>query len=388
MRYRLLTILSLAVLTACQAQVVNAPRTTPLAPTLAPAPQGTPSSAWLFVGFKMVDDQSGWAWKGISQLYRTDDGGSTWTEIHLQGKMLTAGGFYLDRNEAWLPGVADADTRQAVFHTMDGGRTWTELGRLHGPNVNLHFHDPKAGWATNGMGAAGNIFYQAYQTMDGGQTWTQLQPTSRAGYSQGPTPNTIHVASGDSVSFNPPNTIWLASGHGDSTLYAGLTVSRDAGKTWEDLNLPLPADYVRTQPPVTAAAPQFVTDQDAYLPVTVGERLVFFISRDSGNSWALLPLALPSGQMSPRVQFVDTEDGFAVCALNLCSTQDGAQSWQAIPTPFRFDPSGGGTYVSQFDFVDKDTGWGVLTDPNGQAVFIKTSDGGRTWIRLELRLGF
>ena len=24
----------------------------------------------------MVDDQSGWAWKGLSQLYRTDDGGS------------------------------------------------------------------------------------------------------------------------------------------------------------------------------------------------------------------------------------------------------------------------------------------------------------------------
>ena len=383
MRYRLFVIWTLLVLTGCQAPVLSA--TTSAAVT--PVPQTTALAAWPFDGFKMVDDRSGWAWKGISQLYRTDDGGANWTEIHLQGRMLTAGAFYMDRNEAWLPGVADGDLSQSVFHTVDGGKNWKELGRLHGPNLALYFHDPKQGWATNGIAAAGNIFYQVYQTLDGGQSWGQLQPTVRADDGQMPMPDTIHVASGDSVSFTPPDTIWITSGHGDTTMYAGLTVSQDGGATWQDVNPPLPADDLRDRPPVTVAAPQFVTDQDAYLRLTVGPRLLFFVSHDAGNTWTLMPLALPAGQMTPRVQFLSTQDGFAVCGRNLCSTQNGGQSWQAIPSQFRFDPAGGGTYVSQFDFVDAQTGWGILSDQDGRTSLMKTSDGGRTWTEVEVRLG-
>jgi photosystem II stability/assembly factor-like uncharacterized protein len=69
-------------------------------------------------------------------------------------------------------------------------------------------------------------------------------------------------------------------------------------------------------------------------------------------------------------------------------THDGAQSWKAIATPFTFDSSTGGTYVTRFDFVDANTGWAILSDQAGRTSFVRTIDGGLTWMQLEPRLGF
>ena len=350
-------------------------------------PTATTGQNLFFDHIDMSDAKSGWAWKSPSQLYRTDDGGSTWIEIHLQGKRIVPGGVFLDGQEAWLPGVPDANLAQTVFRTTDGGRTWTDLASLPGPDLSLYFHDPRNGWALNGIGAAGSIFYQAYKTMDGGTTWTQLQLPSRGASSATPA-HTMRVATTDSLSFTPPGTIWIALGSGASTTYAGLTVLRDDGKTWQEINPPLTADLLQGQPPVLTGHPEFVTDQQAYLPVAVGGRLVFFESKDAGATWELLPPILPIIPMIPRVQFVSPENGFAVCGANLCSTHDGATSWQDIPTPFSFDPFSGGSHVIQFDFVDKQTGWAILTDADQQMSLVKTEDGGRTWIHMEPRAGF
>jgi len=376
-------------LSGCQARAFNPTPTVPAVPSTTPSAQPTAGMAGVFFDdFDMMDALSGWAWKGISQLYRTDDGGATWHEIHLQGKMQVTGGQFLDSQEAWLPGVPDADLKQAVYRTTDGGKTWTPLGSVAGPNLELHFQNASTGWALNGTGAAGNIFYQAYRTTDGGRTWMHLDVFSRGGLDQGPMAGMIHVMTGDPVSFMAPDTIWIASGYGLSTPYAGLTVSRDGGKTWQDVNPVLPDNFVAGKPPVAVAAPQFVTKQDAYLPVTVGNRLVFFMSDDGGASWALLPPVLPSAQMRSQAQFVNMKDGFTVCSTSLCTTRDGGQTWQQVATPFPFESSGVGAFVSHFDFVDGLNGWAMLRDQQATNAFLNTTDGGRTWIRLMPQLGF
>ncbi len=306
-------------LSACRAQT---PAVTPT--SVAPTQELPSSSALFFGGFDMMDAHSGWAWQGISRLFRTDDGGVTWTEIHLSGKMLAAGAAFLTSREAWLPGPGDANLTQAVYHTADGGKTWTARGRVRGPNAMLYFHDPKLGWATNGIGATGNVFYQVSQTVDGGQTWTQWQATSPGQMAaQGPA-GAVHTSTGDSLAFTALDTIWLASGHDVSTPFVGLSVSRDSGKTWTAINPALPASYIAGQPPVNAAAPQFVSASDAYLPVTVGNKLLFLASHDGGATWRVLSQVPVSSQAVPRVQFVNASDGFAVCAPALCVTHDGA----------------------------------------------------------------
>lgn len=384
-------------LSACRASVSPAPATAsaPVVPTavasaspdgLAAPTAGEPPL--FFESFDMLDAQSGWAWKGLSQLYRTDDGALTWHELHLQGKMQVSGASFLSAQDAWLPGVPDAELRQAVFHTVNGGRTWTKLGSVQGPNIELHFRDQNTGWALNGTGAAGNVFFDVYRTADGGSSWSRLDIARPTGADQGPMAGTLHIATGDSVAFMPPETIWVASGAGLSTPYAGLSDSRDGGRSWRLLNPPLLPEYVQGQPPVTTGRPQFVTDEQAFLPVTAGNRLLVLLSQDGGETWAPLPQALPSLQMTARVQFVNTKDGFAACGTSLCTTQDGGQAWQQIRTPFAFDPSGGSPFVSQFDFVDGRTGWAILSDPQAGSLLVETSDGGRTWIHISPRLGF
>ncbi len=374
---------------SCQAGPASPTPPLHVEPSSRPSAQPAATALPLFFDdINMMDAQSGWAWKGVSQLYRTDDGGATWHEIHLQGRMLVTGASFLSGQEAWLPGVPDAEIKQSVYHTKDGGKTWTKLAALQGPNLELHFHDEQVGWALDSTGAAGNIFYRAYHTTDGGQTWTPLEAASRGGANQGPMAGTIHTMTGDSLAFMPPDTIWIASGFGIATPYAGLTVSRDGGKSWHEANPPLPADLVSQQPPVAVSAPQFVTEQDAFLPVKVEDRVVFFVTHDAGVSWILLPPVLPAGQMMRMAQFVNTRDGFASCGAELCTTQDGGETWQQIATPFPLGSPGASAFVSQLDFVDGLTGWAVLADQQASAALLETTDGGRTWIRIEARLGF
>jgi photosystem II stability/assembly factor-like uncharacterized protein len=373
---------------ACKLTAVNPTPAPRFEPSDVPSPQSTAALPLFFDSIDMMDSQSGWAWRGISQLYRTDDGAATWHEVHLQGRMQVTGASFLDGQEAWLPGVPDADVQQPVFHTLNGGMTWSKLGSLPGPNLELHFHDAHLGWALNGMGAAGNIFYRAYQTTDGGQTWSRLEVTGPGGADSGAMAGSIHIMTGDSLAFMPPSMIWIASGFGIATPYAGLKLSQDGGRTWQDLNPVLPADLGNGHTPVITSPPQFVTDQDAFLPVRVGDREVFFASHDAGASWSLLPPVLPAGRMMASAQFVNLTDGFTTCGAELCATQDGGKSWQSIAAPFPFGPAGGDAFISQFDFVDGVTGWGMLMDQQGNAALLKTTDGGHTWIRLQPRLGF
>ncbi len=378
---------SLAV-SSCQAGKALPTPTAPVGPSSVPSVEAAVTALPLFFdNIDMMDAQSGWAWNGVSQLYRTDDGGASWHEIHLQGKMLVTGASFLNAQEAWLPGVPDADVSRSVYRTQDGGMTWTRLGALRAPNLELHFHDAQLGWALNGTGAAGNVFYELYQTTDGGSTWTPLQVAGRGAAQQGPMAGTLHTMTGDSLAFMPPRTIWLASGFGLQTQYGGLAVSRDAGRSWRDVNPPLPADLVKDRPAVITSAPEFVTDEDAFLPVAVGNRLVFFGSHDAGDTWTLLPPVLPAGHMR-TAQFVNPRDGFTVCGVDLCTTQDGGATWQQIATPFPLGSPGAGAFVSQFDFVDGLTGWAILADQQGSAGLLRTTDGGHTWIRLQPRLGF
>ncbi len=388
MHRTLLVLLCCQALAACQAGPTSPTATALVEASRVPSVEAAATALPLFFdNIDMMDAQSGWAWNGVSQLYRTDDGGATWHEIHLQGKMLVTGASFLNAQEAWLPGVPDADVNRSVYRTQDGGMTWTKLGALRAPNLELYFHDAKVGWALNGVGAAGNVFYEIYQTTDGGIAWTPLQMAGRGAADQGPMAGTLHTMTGDSLAFMPPRTIWLASGFGLQTSYAGLAVSRDAGKSWLDVNPPLPADLVKDRPLVVTSAPEFVTDSDAFLPVGVGDRQVFFASPDSGNTWTLLPPVLPAGHMR-TAQFVNPRDGYTVCGADLCTTQNGGTTWQQIATPFALGSPGAGAFVSQFEFVNGLTGWAILADQQGSAGLLKTTDGGRTWVRLQPRLGF
>lgn len=115
-----------------------------------------------------------------SILYRTYDGGSTWTALPLPA--LSASGkdviFYDSRNGLFagsryssdpaLNGV-DGMAFESLYVTHDGGATWTTLP-VKGPfqGGSLQFVNLSTGWALK----LGRLL----RTSDGGHTWTTLVP--------------------------------------------------------------------------------------------------------------------------------------------------------------------------------------------------------------------
>jgi photosystem II stability/assembly factor-like uncharacterized protein/DNA-binding CsgD family transcriptional regulator len=118
-----------------------------------------------------VDSLHGWV-AGTDELFRTADGGSTWTVISVpcppdpnKGFTYTGALSFIDTQKGWVgcfSPVTDKDW--PLFKTTDGGDTWQTLPRTSFGANHLAFVDQTTGWA----GTSGHL----YATSDGGQTWT------------------------------------------------------------------------------------------------------------------------------------------------------------------------------------------------------------------------
>ncbi len=110
-------------------------------------------------------------------IVRTVDGGSTWlnaTPTGLASVGPSAALFVLDSEHVWalVPGT---DFYAAVlYRTTDGGVTWTSNQVPFG-TAYIQFLDGSAGRALADRGAgAGSNAVGLYQTSDGGMTWTSV----------------------------------------------------------------------------------------------------------------------------------------------------------------------------------------------------------------------
>lgn len=173
---------------------------------------------------------------GIFEVRFTNDGGSTWT----RGMQTSSGGIIgLDAASsqvAWTMTRDGADCSATtcgtyeLFRTLDGGSTWTSLGNpkpatgncaigaIYGPL----FASRTRGWMALNLGAGGAAggVGGLMQTDDGGKTWRCTNTPA----------NTYFVSAAD------PNHIWVSSnqrGTEATTLYS----SEDGGTTWHALDL-------------------------------------------------------------------------------------------------------------------------------------------------------
>jgi photosystem II stability/assembly factor-like uncharacterized protein len=91
-----------------------------------------------------------------------------WKTYRSSGSFVTgfASASFADTNHGWV-----TDT-QVLYRTRDGGRTWTKVrpGAPFGDTTELEFISPQEGW-TPGVG-----FHLPYllKTVDGGRTWKDL----------------------------------------------------------------------------------------------------------------------------------------------------------------------------------------------------------------------
>ena len=132
-----------------------------------------------WTGYRMATAHIHYAWSDVAGLFRSDDGGTSFRMVsdHQPGSLLAIRGAWIDPQDPNQVVVAAGwqwQKTQGLYRTQDGGRTWTlvlraqfygnENGRMAG---NVLVQDPLSGALVVGTGGDG-----VWRSIDRGQTWT------------------------------------------------------------------------------------------------------------------------------------------------------------------------------------------------------------------------
>jgi photosystem II stability/assembly factor-like uncharacterized protein len=180
-------------------------------------------------------------------LYKSTDGGETWTRVGLEKSERIAKILVDPRNGdtvyACVPGRLWSDSAdRGLYKTTDGGRTWNLV--LKGPNLSTGCAsislDPSApdvvfaslwdfrrkGWTfrSGGEGPDKPSGSGLFRSADGGRSWTEVTDAASRGFPAKPY-GRIAVA----VAPSAPNVVYAFVESTDSALYR----SDDGGRTWD-----------------------------------------------------------------------------------------------------------------------------------------------------------
>lgn len=344
------------------------------------------------VGFITATAMQGVNPAGKTHLYATHDGGGTWTSLPLPcGSPSGAAIDFTDPLTGWLlcggdPGVSSQD--KALYRTSDGGQTWSEVASTGpgGTSGSL----PITGYVYGIFFPSSSVGYivlarkGVLKTTDGGKTWAEaFQNVLAAGNDQAL-----------SVGFLPGGFGWLLAGLGPP-----LLVTQDGGATWQQ-TYPRPAP----QGPIsdlgsgdaigleTAPVPRLVETSDGGAEWTASAPLPFTpralqalslqvlvaaegsgveLSQDGGRHWTAVDL--PAGWSPQSLGYATPSEGWVVASDQ--ASQYGifactAQTCTQVATPFT---------PSLAQATGPDAGIAVGKDAKGRAALFTTTDGGTRW---------
>jgi photosystem II stability/assembly factor-like uncharacterized protein len=221
-------------------------------------------------------------------LWKSTDGGTTWSPLTDSFDRLSSGSIAIDSNNpstiyfgtGELNFNIDGYPGVGIFKSTDGGSTWAQMSL---PGNGLYYTSKIVVASNSTVYVAG--LYDAYRSTDGGQTWTEL-----------------NLADGavDDIAVDPtnPNTIYASYGSSwavDSLSY-GIHKSTDGGTSWTWLTTGLPPASQVSRISL-AIAPS--NDQVLYAFVngnrpgsTTEDTNRVFTSTNGGASWAVLSSAI------------------------------------------------------------------------------------------------
>ncbi len=171
-------------------------------------------------------------------LWKTTNGGTSWSAIFDSVGTQTIGSLAIDPNNSNTLWVGTGEQRQScasyfglgLFRSTDGGATFTDRNGSGGTALNLSYVTAVAvqpgnsnvvlaggaGFCSGGVLTGGGL----YRSTDGGATWS-------------------NVASGqiNDILFDPgtPNTVYAAAGSGTSSTVSGVFKSTNGGASWTQL---------------------------------------------------------------------------------------------------------------------------------------------------------
>jgi photosystem II stability/assembly factor-like uncharacterized protein len=311
-------------------------------------------------------------------VFRTTDGGATWTPITDGQVPLGSTGCITvadsDPNVIYLGTGSDGvrsnvSTGRGVYKSVDGGATWTFAG-LYGAGqigrVRVHPTNPDIAWVS----AVGDIFKPnaergIFKTTDGGKTWKKVLFVSNE---VGAMDVEIHPTNPDIVYAwmsrleRKPWTIISGSREG------GFYKSTNGGETFTRIMMGLPTGLIgKGNLAVTVAKPDRV-----YALVEAKPGGGFYRSDDAGETWALVN---SQGALIQRPFYYttlgpDPTNGDVVYAgaESFFKSVDGGKTFTIMRTP----------HGDNHDIWVSPKDGNLLIQSNDGGANVST-DGGRTW---------
>lgn len=270
-----------------------------------------------------------------SAISHTTDGGLTWRSITLP-VFAVAQITFADAEHGWM--LADLDTADGeqgvdIFRTTDGGQTWTKVASaadrpgalpLAGHKTGLTFRDATTGWAT-GAGPSdmasevpGDAWF--FTTHDGGATWRQEPLALPASFDQEPW---FYIAGVLPVVFFSPEVgvlpVAVGSSSAGGVVLTLVYVTRDGGVTW------VPTTPAETVPDAVS----LLDPSHWWLDADSTGDAAPLSTADGGQHWTLLPPTAPFAHVSV-LSFVSNTQGWAIDSAGLLRTDDGGRTWTVL----------------------------------------------------------
>jgi photosystem II stability/assembly factor-like uncharacterized protein len=299
---------------------------------------------------------SGWFGQVIQ---RSDDGGKTWEAVGNEFTYDGVPGehqWYDGTLRPWKftrvwhlePSLTDVDTvyagieDAALFRSTDGGKTWSELS-------GLRKHDTGPKWAPGAGGMCLHTILQdpknakrmfiaisaagAFRTDDGGVTWRPINKGLRSEYIPDEDAAVGHCVHRIAMHSSRPDVLFMQK-HWD------VMRSNNAGEQWTEISGNLPTDFgfpieVHAHEPETLYVFPIKSDSEHY---PIDGKLQVHRSRSGGNEWEALTTGLPQANCYVNVlrdaSSIDTLDPcgiyFGTTGGQVYASADAGDTWNAI----------------------------------------------------------
>ncbi|MGC8653662.1 MAG: VPS10 domain-containing protein [Candidatus Kryptoniota bacterium] len=266
-----------------------------------------------------------------------------------------------------------------LWKTTDGGNTWTPLtdnlprlssGCVAVDQVNdqiVYYGQGELHYSIDSYPGSG-----LYISRDGGQNWQQVS-----------LPGGIYYTGKIAIAPSNDSVIYVCG-------YYDIYRSTDLGKTWTELNL-VPGRYGAVQDVAIDPSDPFTiyAARGSYYSSSSDTSFGVFKSTDGGMSWFKQSTGLPPSGQIQRIQIAISQSNKQILYASVYGTNplksgqdttraykstNGGQSWNSLPV--NVDYGGGQGWYNNFVAVDP-------TNPNivylGGVDLWKSTDGGQSW---------
>jgi len=258
------------------------------------------------------------------------------------GKPLTTHQWYDGSQRPWEfkrvwhlePSLTDPDTvyagveDAALFRSTDGGTSWTELAGLRGHGTGPLWQPGAGGMCLHTIIAdpthPDRMFVAissagAFRTDDGGRTWKPINRGLTSQYIPDPNAEVGHCVHRIAMHPSRPNVLFMQK-HWD------VLRSDDAGDSWREVSGDLPSDFgfvidVHAHEPETIYVVPIKSDSEHFPPEG---KLRVYRSRTGGGEWQALTTGLPQSDCYVNV----LRDAMAVDSLDKCGVYFGTTGGQ------------------------------------------------------------